>query len=95
MVNNEVHHGEGVEEKISLSDRFGLWVAFHAFSQDHYLTVVRQSIHQLATANGAAIPWNEELQRAAIAWSHEKTKRCGRTALQFAKYWVGQALLQE
>lgn len=95
MVNNEVHHGEGVEEKISLSDRFGLWVVFHAFSQDHYLTVVRQSINQLATANGAAIPWDEELQRAAIAWSHEKTKRCGRTALQFAKYWVGQALLQE
>ncbi len=95
MVNNEVHHGEGVEEKISLSDRFGLWVAFHAFSQDQYLTVVRQSLEQLATQNGAVIPWNDDLQRAAIAWSHEKTKRCGRTALQFAKYWVGQALLGE
>ena len=95
MVNNEVHHGEGVEEKISLSDRFGLWVAFHAFSQDHYLTVVRQCLQQQAERHGAAIPWNDDLQRAAIAWSHEKTKRCGRTALQFAKYWVGQELLGE
>ncbi len=95
LVNNEVHHGEGVEEKISLSDRFGLWVAFHAFSQDHYLTVVQQSVAQLASAHGAKIPWDDELQRAAIAWSHEKTKRCGRTALQFARYWVGRALLNK
>ena len=95
MVNNEVHHGEGVEEKISLSDRFGLWVAFHAFSQDHYLTVVRQCIEQLAQQNDTAIAWGSELQQAAIAWSHEKTKRCGRTALQFAKYWVGHSLLAE
>jgi uncharacterized protein len=95
MVNNEVHHGEGVEEKISLSDRFGLWVAFHAFSQDHYLTVVRRCIEQLAQQNGTSLAWSSELQQAAIAWSHEKTKRCGRTALQFAKYWVGQALLAE
>ncbi len=95
MVNNEVHHGEGVEEKISLSDRFGLWVAFHAFSQDHYLTVVRQCIEQLAEKNGTAIDWDSELQQAAIAWAHEKTKRCGRTALQFAKYWVGHSLLED
>lgn len=95
LVNNEVHHGEGVEEKISLSDRFGLWVAFHAFSQDHYLTVVRQCLEQLAKANGTTSEWSRELEQAAIAWSHEKSKRCGRTALQFAKYWVGRSLLGE
>ncbi|AMV73840.1 ATP-binding protein [Desulfuromonas carbonis] len=95
MVNNEVHHGEGVEEKISLSDRFGLWVAFHAFSQDHYLTVVAQCIEQLAARHNTSISWNAELERAAIAWSHEKTKRCGRTALQFARYWVGRHLLAD
>ena len=95
MVNNEVHHGEGVEEKISLSDRFGLWVAFHAFSQDHYLTVVAQCVEQLAAQHHTTLPWSDELERAAIAWSHEKTKRCGRTALQFARYWVGQALLTD
>ncbi|HKK01478.1 MAG TPA: ATP-binding protein [Desulfuromonadales bacterium] len=95
MVNNEIHHGEGVEEKISLSDRFGLWVAFHAFSQDHYLTVVRQCLTNLARQAGCDVPWTKEVERAAIAWSHEKSKRCGRTALQFARHWVGQALLRE
>jgi predicted AAA+ superfamily ATPase len=94
MVNNEVHHGEGVEEKISLSDRFGLWVAFHVFSQDHYLEVVRSCIDKIATENGLQVEWTAETQRAAIAWSHEKSKRCGRTAFQFAKRWVGQALLE-
>jgi len=95
MVNNEVHYGEGVEEKISLSDRFGLWVAFHVFSQEHFLEVVRSCIGKLAGEHGTEIPWNQTTERAAIAWSHEKSKRCGRTALQFARYWVGQKLLQE
>jgi hypothetical protein len=95
MVNNEIHHGEAVEEKISLSDRFGLWVPFHAFSQDHYLTVVRQCIANLCRANGIAPEWSKELELAAIAWSHEKSKRCGRTAFQFAKRWVGRRMLED
>jgi predicted AAA+ superfamily ATPase len=95
MVNNEIHHGEAVEEKISLSDRFGLWVPFHAFSQDHYLTVVRQCIANLCRANGISPQWSKELELAAIAWSHEKSKRCGRTAFQFAKRWVGRRMLEE
>ncbi|BCR03675.1 ATPase [Desulfuromonas versatilis] len=93
LVNNEVHHGEGVEEKISLSDRFGLWVAFNVFSQDQYLRVVRQCMEKLACDNRLELPWDEEIEKEAIAWSHEKSKRCGRTALQFAKRWVGRALL--
>ncbi|ORJ54773.1 ATP-binding protein [Geothermobacter hydrogeniphilus] len=93
MVNNEIHHGEGVEEKISLSDRFGLWVAFHAFSQDHYLTVVRQCIALQAAHHQVDIEWTAETENAAIAWSHEKSKRCGRTAYQFSKYWVGRQML--
>ena len=93
LVNNEVHHGEGVEEKISLSDRFGLWVAFHAFSQDQYLLVVRQSLEQLGREHGLCLSWSNEAQQEAIAWSHEKSKRCGRTALQFARRWVGRVLL--
>jgi len=95
MVNNEVHHGEGVEEKISLSDRFGLWVAFHAFSQDHYLTVVRQCVETLARQNGLSLEWNQGLSDRAIAWSHEKSKRCGRTAFQFASHWVGRQLVKK
>jgi uncharacterized protein len=93
MVNNEIHHGEGVEEKISLSDRFGLWVAFHVFSQEHYLEVVRSCINKLAAEHDTRIEWTRETEQAAISWSHEKSKRCGRTALQFARYWVGQSLL--
>jgi len=93
MVNNEVHHGEGVEEKISLADRFGLWVAFHVFSQEQYLNVVRQCMNTLAGENRLDLPWNAEVQGEAIAWSHKKSKRCGRTAFQFAKRWVGHALL--
>ena len=93
MVNNEIHHGEGVEEKISLSDRFGLWVSFHVFSQDQYLRVVRQCIDNLAARHGATLPWSREVEQAAIGWSHEKSKRCGRTALQFAKLFVGRNLL--
>jgi predicted AAA+ superfamily ATPase len=94
MVDNEIHHGEGVEEKISLSDRFGLWVSFRAFSQEHYLTVVRQCLDAQAARHGLHLPWTRELELAAIAWSHEKSKRCGRTALQFARKWVGRRLLE-
>ena len=94
MVNNEIHHGEAVEEKISLSDRFGLWVAFYVFSQDQYLQVVRRCINKLAEENGITLPWNRQTEEAAVAWSHEKSKRCGRTALQFARRWVGRAMLE-
>ncbi|MEJ2200465.1 MAG: ATP-binding protein [Desulfuromonadaceae bacterium] len=95
LVNNEVHHGEGVEEKISLSDRFGLWVAFNVFSQNHYLQVVEQCVAKLCREQGVACCWSDEAGRAAIQWSHDKSKRCGRTALQFAKHWVGRNLLQD
>ncbi len=93
MVNNEVHYGEGIEEKSALSDRFGLWIAFHLFSQEQYLQVVRQCIDNLAESCGVEIPWDEESEKKAIAWSHEKSKRCGRTAFQFAKREVGRSLL--
>lgn len=95
MKGGEIHHGESVEEKISLSDRFGLWVAFSPFSQDHYLTVVEQCIRQLAEDNGVSPPWDAQARAAAIDWSREKSKRCGRTAMQFARKWVGQSLLTQ
>lgn len=93
LVNGEVHHGEGVEEKISLSDRFGLWVAFRVFSQAQYLLVVRQCLDSLSREHGLDLLWDSEVETAAVAWSHEKSKRCGRTALQFARRWAGRALL--
>ncbi len=94
LVNNELHAGEGVEEKSSLADRFGLWVPFHLFSQDQYLELVRQTIARLGHEHGLAPTWDDTLEKAAIRWSHDKSKRCGRTALQFSRYWVGQQLLQ-
>ncbi|MBW2505255.1 MAG: ATP-binding protein [Deltaproteobacteria bacterium] len=93
MVNNEVHHGEGVEEKVSLSDRFGLWVAFHVFSQEQYLQVVKQSVKTLCADHNIQPTWDRDVEQAAIAWANEKSKQCGRTANQFARRWVGQKLL--
>ena len=94
MIKNELHAGEGVEEKSSLADRFGLWVPFHLFSQDQYLELVRQTVARLCRENGLQPVWDDTLQKAAIKWSHDKSKRCGRTALQFSRYWVGQQLLK-
>jgi predicted AAA+ superfamily ATPase len=95
MVNNEIHHGESVEEKISLSDRFGLWLSFYVFKQDLYLEVVQKTLARLCLENGVEPQWNEDMARAAIKWSHDKSKRCGRTALQFARHWLGQHMLDK
>jgi len=93
MVEGEIHHGEAVEEKISLSGRFGIWVSFHPFSQDQYLAVVRQWVEKLARKSGAMLDWNKECQDAAILWSQKKGDRSGRIAYQFASNWVGRKLL--
>jgi uncharacterized protein len=94
LVNNEIHHGEAVEEKISLSGRFGIWVAFHAFSQEQYVAVVRQWVAQLCAKNGATLEWTREAEDAAVAWSNKKGDRSGRIAYQFASHWVGENLLR-
>jgi len=86
-VDGEIHPGEGVEERISLSDRFGLWVAFHPFSQAEYLEIVRHWLHRL----GAAIPQGGQVERAALQWALRRGSRSGRTAWQFARDWAGQA----
>lgn len=94
MVNNELHAGEGVEEKTSLADRFGLWVPFHIFSQDQYLELVHQLVFKLSREHQIEPLVNDGLDDAAVKWSYDKSKRCGRTALQFSRYWVGQQLLK-
>lgn len=94
MVHDEIHHGESVEEKISLSDRFGLWLSFYVFKQDLYLEIVQATIARLCREHGIEPQWDDELVQAAIKWSHDKSKRCGRTALQFARYWLGQKMLE-
>ncbi len=94
LVNGEIHHGEAVEEKISLSGRFGIWVGFHAFSQEQYVAVVRQWMAKLCDKVGATVEWTREAEDAAVAWSHQKGDRSGRIAYQFASHWVGQTLLR-
>jgi predicted AAA+ superfamily ATPase len=93
-VKGELQQSEIQEEKSSLSDRFGLWVAFHVFSQDRYLEAVQLCFDQWSRRLERPIPWTQEAELAAIKWSHDKTKRCGRTAFQFSKNWVGKYLLK-
>ena len=94
MVEGEIHHGEAVEEKISLSGRFGLWVSFHPFTQDQYIDVVRQWVEKLARKSGTVSAWGKEAEDAAILWSQKKGDRSGRIAYQFASNFVGQKLLR-
>lgn len=95
LIEGEIHHGEAVEEKISLSGRFGIWVAFHPFSQDQYLEVVRQWVGRLAARCSAEVPWDAACQQAAILWSQKKGDSSGRIANQFANNWVGSRLLKK
>src|SRR5690606_23694643 len=63
MVDGELHPGEAIEEKIALSDRFGLWVSFYPFSQGHYLEVVQHWLGSLAAEHGLAWQWSEDLRK--------------------------------
>jgi predicted AAA+ superfamily ATPase len=93
MVEGEIHHGEAIEEKISLSGRFGIWVSFHPFSQEQYISVVRQWVKKLCAKSGAQLEWTKEAQDEAILWAQKKGDWSGRIAFQFAGNWVGRSLL--
>lgn len=93
LVEGEVHHGEAVEEKISLSGRFGLWVGFHPFSQDLYVDVTRRWVAKLCEKVGAPLDWTGEAEAAAILWAQRKGDRSGRIAYQFACDWVGRTVM--
>ena len=82
----EIHPGEVVEEKISLSERFGLWVSFYPFSQDEYLTIVAQWLSSFAV-DSAAI---EAARPASLVWALERGSRSGRVAYQFARDFAGK-----
>jgi len=93
FVNGELQQSEAAEEKFSLSDRFGLWIPFHVFTQERYVDAVRLCIEREARQRQVDIPWSKELELEAIQWSRDKSKRCGRTAYQFSKNWIGRYLL--
>jgi predicted AAA+ superfamily ATPase len=87
MVDGEIHHAEAVEEKISLSERFGLWLSFYPFSQAQYLRIVH---HWLASLGGAAENPGQ-IDQAALQWALKRGSRSGRVAWQFARDWAGRA----
>ncbi len=82
----EVHPGEVVEEKISLSERFGLWVSFYPFTQDEYLTIVAQWLASFGV-NAAAITASRQ---ESLVWALERGSRSGRVAWQFARDYAGR-----
>lgn len=82
----EVHPGEVVEEKISLSERFGLWVSFYPFSQDEYLHIVAQWLSAL----GVDETHIAQARPDALVWALERGSRSGRVALQFARDYAGR-----
>ncbi len=83
----EVHPGEGVEEKISLSERFGLWISFYPFTQDEYLMIVAQWLSAL----GVSAAQIDACRAEALVWALERGSRSGRVAWQFAKDYSGRS----
>ena len=81
----EIHPGETTEEKISLSERFGLWLSFYPFAQEEYLEIVDHWVHALA----AAAANRDAMHKAALLWALERGSRSGRVAYQFARDWAG------
>jgi predicted AAA+ superfamily ATPase len=82
----EIHPGEAVEEKISLSERFGLWLSFYPFSQDKYLDIVNHWLQQA----GCTPEQIEESRTEALQWALHRGSRSGRVARQFARDWAAR-----
>ncbi|MEM5405212.1 ATP-binding protein [Paraburkholderia unamae] len=86
MPDGEIHPGEVVEEKISLSERFGLWVSFYPFKQDDYLTIVGHWLRHFGCDDAEV----ESARGDALVWALERGSRSGRVAWQFARDWSGK-----
>lgn len=82
--NGELHPGEAVEDKISLSDRFGLWLTFYPASQEDYLDMSRHWLMHFG------MEFTDEARTAALQWALTRGNRSGRTASQFARDWAGR-----
>ena len=86
---DEVNPYETIDETVSLSDRFGLWLSFHPMNQQVYLQIVAHYLQQ------AGIKWNENIRAKALTWASARGGRSGRVAYQFSRDWIGQSLLAE
>lgn len=90
VVDTEVHFGDSVEEKISLSERFGLWLSFYPFNQDEYLAIVRHWLRQLGITQ-----FDEQARGEALRWAQGRGSRSGRAASQFARDWAGRTRMHD
>ncbi|HVT34631.1 MAG TPA: ATP-binding protein [Nevskiaceae bacterium] len=88
-VEGELHPGESTEEKISLSERFGLWLSFPAYDQAQYFALVRAHLSALGVRE-----WTEEMEVLAARWALNRASRSGRVAQQFARDWAGRKNLR-
>ena len=84
-VGEEIHPGEAIEEKVSLSERFGLWLSFYPFDQDAYLNIVAHWLGELGCKDAEIA----RAERDALNWALQRGSRSGRVAWQFAKDWAG------
>jgi len=91
VVETELHHGDAVEEKISLSERFGLWLAFHPFNQQTYLEIVYHWLQRLE----CPIDDSDTIRHYALQWALLHGSRSGRSAWQFARDWAGRTALED
>ncbi len=88
-VGEEIHPGETSEEKVSLSERFGLWVSFYPFDQDEYLRIVGVWLAHFKVTDSRS----DDVKHAALQWSLQRGSRSGRVAWQFARDWAGRKRL--
>ncbi len=93
-VGDEVHPGESVEEKISLSERFGLWISFYPFAQDDYLAAVEGWLAHFGVKPARLARDRAARQREAIQFALQRGSRSGRVAWQFARSYAGAAALK-
>jgi len=89
VVDTELHHGDAVEEKISLSERFGMWLAFHPFNQPTYLEIVYHWLQRL----DCRIDDRDVIRHHALQWALLHGSRSGRSAWQFSRDWAGRTRL--
>lgn len=90
VVDTEVHLGDSIEEKISLSERFGLWLSFYPFNQDEYLAIVDYWLQQLGIEK-----FTGQARSEALRWAQARGSRSGRAAWQFARDWAGRVLMTD
>lgn len=87
-IGDEIRPGEAIEEKISLSDRFGIWLSFYAFDQGEYMTIVEQWLNHYGIKK-----FTDDIRGAALQWALARGSRSGRSAHQFARDYAGRIAL--